>query len=167
MFYDMRGWRHHLCRHIIGHHLCLDTPQLMTSPENVVVSLRKLEITLIGPWHGLENEVMSRDPKVTDTWNVQGTLKKADIAASKKLAFYLQPRSSYVFFFLGGGIPHPGAGEVWPDQGSTSLPFCLQHGWHISVWMREMRQIFTTELKSHTHYDKIASLKHITPNILF
>ena len=28
----------------IGHRRCPDTPQLVTSPENMIVSLRKLEI---------------------------------------------------------------------------------------------------------------------------
>ena len=75
-FHDTHRWRHHLCRHIIGHHWCPDTPQLVTSPENAVVSLWKLEIAFIGPWNGLENEVMSRDPNVSDTWKVHDTLKR-------------------------------------------------------------------------------------------
>ena len=75
-FHDMRRRRHHLCIHIIGHHRCLDTQQLVTSPENVVASLQKLEIVFIGPRHGLENDVMSRDPKVTDTCETFRILKK-------------------------------------------------------------------------------------------
>ena len=70
---------------------------------------------VIGPWHDLENKVISQDSKVTDTWNFQSTSRKDGEAAMPKIkALSLKAQRAASEKLSGGGggnHPPPCAGE--------------------------------------------------------
>ena len=62
----------------------------------------------LGPWHDLENKVISHEPKLTDTWNFQRTLQKVKntTIAKNQISIVKNVAYSAKKNYLGRGIPH-------------------------------------------------------------